>query len=139
MDLIVDPRVDPESAVLSTSIPGLSILPAGSPNPDATEHLASIRGREVIGMLAAPANRILLIDSLPMLQTTEARALAGHAGQVILVVRADVTPTAAIKQAIECLDEDCNVKMLLNAVDPMAMLGTYGYSQYYGSEPAGKP
>jgi capsular exopolysaccharide synthesis family protein len=138
MDVIVDSRVDPESAVLSTSIPGLFVLPAGAPNPDATEHLASIRGREVIGALAAPMNRILLIDSLPMLQTTEARALASHAGQVILVVRADVTPTGAIKQAVEYLDEDCNVKMVLNAVDPMAMVGTYGYANYYGSESAEK-
>lgn len=134
LDLAADRSLDPESLVLSTSIPGLSVLPAGSPNADATELLAGARAREVLATLAAPANRIVLIDSLPLLQTTEARVLANHAERVILVVRADSTPTGAITQAVEYLGTDANINLLLNAVDPVAMVGEYGYGQYYGRE-----
>jgi hypothetical protein len=48
--------------------------------------------RAVLDRLLQVPNRIILIDSLPLLQTTEARALMPFASQVLLVVRAESTP-----------------------------------------------
>jgi Mrp family chromosome partitioning ATPase len=95
---------------------------------------------EVIEQLLLVPNRIVVIDSLPLLLTTEARALAPVAGQIVMVVRAESTPQSAVKEAIELLGEGANVKLLLNAVVRTKALGylgsEYGYGYNYRSEKA---
>ena len=141
MDAVADPNVDVQSLIVTTSIDGLSILPAGRANENATEFFASDRMREVIEQLLAVPNRIVVIDSLPLLLTTEARALAPVAGQIVMVVRAESTPQSAVKQAIELLGEGANVKLLLNAIVRSKALGyymggEYGYGYDYKTEKA---
>jgi capsular exopolysaccharide synthesis family protein len=131
MDAAIDASVDVESLVVSTDIPGLSIMPAGRPNANATEHFASARMAEIIESLLAPVNRILIVDSLPLLLTTEARALVAHGGQVVMVVRAESTPRRAVTQALELLDEGIDVKFVLNAVERDKLSGYYGYEYTY--------
>lgn len=140
MDAVADPSIDVHSLIVTTSIEGLSILPAGRPHENATEHFASARMHEVIEQLLAVPNRIVVIDSLPLLLTTEARALAPVAGQIVMVVRAESTPQSAVREGIELLGEDANIKLLLNAVvrtKAMDYLGSgYGYGYKYNSEKA---
>lgn len=130
-DAVTHDDLDPESLVLTTNIPGLSILPAGLPCHDATEYLGSARMADVFAKLLLPKNRIVVLDSLPMLLTTEARELAAHAGQVVFVVRAESTPKSAVLQSLELLGEDCNVKLVLNATEADKMSQYYGYSYNY--------
>jgi len=138
MDAVVDPSVDVQSLIVTTNIEGLSLLPAGRPHENATEHFASARMREVIEQLLAVPNRIVVIDSLPLLLTTEARALSPVAGQIILVVRAESTAQSAVMQALELLGEGANVKLVLNAVVRTKALGylgaEYGYGYNYNAE-----
>lgn len=140
MDAVADPSIDVQSLIVTTSMEGLSILPAGRPHENATEHFASSRMHEVIEQLLLVPNRIVVIDSLPLLLTTEARALAPVAGQIVMVVRAESTPQSAVKEAIELLGEGANVKLLLNAVVRTKALGylgsEYGYGYNYRSEKA---
>lgn len=127
MEAVLDPAIDPESLIVTTSIEGLSILPAGTEHPNATELFASARMAQVIHALRAPRNRIIVLDSLPLLLTTEARTLLLHAGQVLLVVRADFTPQNAVMQALELLEDHEHVKLLLNAIVHSRI------GQYYGN------
>ena len=83
MNALTEPGLDVESLILTTDIEGLSILPAGGSHEHATEHLASERMRAVVELLQEVPNRIIVIDSLPILLTTEARVLAPLAGQVL--------------------------------------------------------
>jgi protein-tyrosine kinase len=138
MDAVADPEIDLQSLIVTTSIEGLSILPAGRPHENATEFFASARMREVIEQLLAVPNRIVVIDSLPLLLTTEARALSPVAGQIVMVVRAERTPQSAVQEALNLLGEGANVKLLLNAVVRTKALGylghEYGYGYSYNSE-----
>jgi receptor protein-tyrosine kinase len=131
MDAALHDDIDVESLVVTTSIPGLSILPAGTPSRNATENFGSARMSQVIRQLLLPQNRIVVIDSLPMLLTTEVRTLVPHAGQVVFVVRAQATPKSAVLQSLDLLGSECNVKLMLNAVEPDNLARYYGYSYNY--------
>jgi protein-tyrosine kinase len=135
MDALAHDMV-PESLVLTTNIEGLSILPAGRTHSNATELFASARMHEVVGNLSRPANRIIVVDSLPLLLATESRALLPCAGQVVVVVRADMTPAAAVRQALELIGEGANVNLLLNACARdgvgSSRYSGYNYNYTYG-------
>jgi protein-tyrosine kinase len=134
MNALVNPDLDIESLILSTDVEGLSFLPAGSASEHATEYFASERMRSVLDTLLLVPNRIIVIDSLPLLLTTESRALAPLAGQVLLVVRAESTPQHAVKQSVELLGESTSVKFVLNAVVRTRLTRYFGYGYGYDYE-----
>ncbi len=115
LDVVKDPSLSLSSAILQTDIPGLSFLPAGHQDPNATELLASARMQEVVSQLSRqdPA-RLVLFDSAPLLLTTESHALTEVAGQILIVVRADQTPQHVVLEAIETLSESKSVSLVLN-------------------------
>jgi Mrp family chromosome partitioning ATPase len=131
MDAVADPATNVESLILPTSLSGLSFLPAGRPDEHATEHFASDRMREVMNQILAVPHRIAVVDTLPLLLTTEARALTAIGGQIVLVVRADSTPQNAVMQAIDLLGEGANVKLVLNAAVRSKALGYFGFGYGY--------
>jgi len=115
LDVIKDPSIALASAILPTSVPGLSFLPAGHQEPNATELLASARMSEVVAQLARQdPTRLVLFDSAPLLLTTESHALTQIAGQIVMVVRADQTPQHVVLEALEALAESKSVSLILN-------------------------
>lgn len=131
MDALVDSSKDVESLVLATDIDGLSVLPAGSTCANAPEYLGSERMRSLLDQLQSVPGRIVLMDSLPLLLTTEARALAPLVAQVLMVVRAESTPQAAVQQALDLLGPDISVKLILNAVVRTRLTRYLGYGYGY--------
>ena len=132
---LTDDRIDVESLVLRTDVNGLCILPAGRCAEDiATELLASARMDETAARLGSRyPNRIVLFDSPPLLLTNESRVLTGIAGQVVIVVRAGVTPQAAVTEAISYVGEDKPIGLVLNQSKANAPGSYYGYGAYgYG-------
>ncbi len=118
---------------MGTDLPRFDLLAAGTKAVDATEGLTSLRMSEIIDQLVAIQNRIVLIDSPPMLLTTEAAALAQHAGQVVIVARANTTPQRALLDTIHRLGERTGVSILLNDVTNTKLDNIYyGYGQDYG-------
>lgn len=133
LDILLDSQLDLGQVMLRTNIEKLSILPAGTHHPRATELLASAAMNKLLAEMAQRySDRIIIFDSPPLLVTTEARALAGHMGQVIVVVRADSTSHAEIKHAVAAL-EICPVKMVvLNQAAGHFDGHGYGYGYGYG-------
>jgi protein-tyrosine kinase len=130
VDALSDETVDVETLVVQTSIPKLAILPAGRTAQPTAELLSSARMATVIQRLKSQSgNRIILLDSPPLLITNEAKAFAELAGQVVLVVRANATPQRAVLDAIGFLREDQFVGAVLNQSDTVSGSG-YGYSYY---------
>jgi exopolysaccharide/PEP-CTERM locus tyrosine autokinase len=131
-DALADPRLDVEACVCETDVPNLAVLPVGLKHDRATEMLASRRMQEVVArLLAADPHRVIVFDSPPLLLTTESAALASVAGQVVLVIRAEVTPKAAVQDAIRQLGPGKSVSLVLNDVEPWAgMAGYYAYGHY---------
>lgn len=131
VDALADPAIDPESLVLRTDVGGLSVLPAGRHVNNVTELLASERTRDVLEALtAAHPRRIVIFDSPPALMASPATALAGHAGQLLMVVRADQTTEADLREAVSLLGGCDNVSLLLNGAGFAATGRKFG--SYYG-------
>lgn len=136
LDVLVDPNTDLSQVMLRTNVEKLSILPSGSRHPHATELLASDAMANLLNELATRyADRVVIFDSPPLLVTTEARALASHMGQVVLVVRAERTTQAEVRHALSLI-EVAPVKMLMlnQASNPNANGHGYGYGYGYGYE-----
>jgi protein-tyrosine kinase len=134
VDALSDDSLDVASLVATTSIPKLSVLGAGRISASAPELLGSARMEELLQRLTSHRwpNRIVVLDSPPLLMTNEAKTLVDYAGQVVLVVRAGTTPHSAVLDAISHLREDQFVGLILNESDTVAGVG-YGYGYgYYG-------
>lgn len=140
MDVLVNRDLDLTEVLLRTNIEKFSILPAGNTSQRATELLASEGMNRLLDEMASRyADRIIVFDSPPLLVTTEARALATHMGQIVMVVEAERTTHTAVKQAIATI-EACPVKMMLLNKSTMQGPGGYygyGYGYGYGHEEAG--
>jgi protein-tyrosine kinase len=131
VDAIADPTINPENHVIQTDIEGLSVLPAGRPENDVTELLASERTREVLaGLTRRRPRRIVIFDSPPALMASPASVLATHMGQVMMVVRADKTTEADLREAIALLSGCPHVGLVLNGAGAAASGRRFG--SYYG-------
>jgi protein-tyrosine kinase len=131
MDAIVDRTLDVESCVIRTSIPGLSVLPAGKAYNDASELLASDRMRDVLDrILASHPTRVVIFDTPPVLAASAASELSLHVGQVLMVVRADTTTEAGLRDAIGLLSGCDQIRLLLNRV--RFAPGGARFGAYYG-------
>ncbi len=132
LDLVIGESGDMSSMLLKTNIDKLTILPIGTPHARATELLAS---DAMVRLLDEMANRypdrIIIFDSPPLLLTTEARVLASHMGQVVLVVQAGRTLQSEVRQALATI-EACPVKLLLLNQARTGSKGGYGYGYGYG-------
>lgn len=134
LDVVEQNSVDISQVLLRTNIEKLSLLPSGTKHAQATELLASdAMIRLLEDMSRRYQDRIIIFDSPPLLITTEARALATHMGQIVMVVHAGQTTEAAVKEAVSTIDS-CPVKMMvLNQVRQSVAEGYgYGYSLAYG-------
>jgi exopolysaccharide/PEP-CTERM locus tyrosine autokinase len=133
LDVLRDDTLDLESLILPTDIPGLSILPAGKSTETATEHFASSRMRAIVDQISAlnPGRQMILFDSPPLLLTSEARALSTVVGQVVLVIRAGITPQQGVFDALDLLGAGKPISLVLNQCEEE---GSTGYAQYYGQQ-----
>jgi protein-tyrosine kinase len=133
---------DVESYVVHTNVEGLDVLPAGETVESATELLASARMEQIAARLVSHnPRRLVLFDSAPLLGSSEARALVKIPGQIVLVVRAGVTPRQAILDAVAHLDASKLQGLILNESTTARGSGYYyGYSSYgsVGKESARK-
>lgn len=131
LDALSDRNLSPESVILPTDVPGMSILPSGTKQVGATELLASGRMQEVLHAIAgAYPSSLVVLDSPPLLLTTESRALASLVGQIVVVVKAGSTPRHVIEKALDALVEHEHVSLVLNQCATSSGQGYYEYGVY---------
>jgi protein-tyrosine kinase len=131
VDALADPSLDPERLVIRTDIGGLSVMPAGRYENDVPELLGSERTARVLARLTeGRPRRIVIFDSPPALMASAAAALAAHVGQLLLVVRADQTNEADLKEAAGLLSGCPQISLLLNGTGFAATGRKFG--SYYG-------
>ena len=135
VDMLADRGSDPEDFVIRTDVPGLSVLPAGRKANNVPELLASDRTREVLAKLVAgDRRRIILFDSPPALMASHATVLAGHVGQALVVVRADQTTEADLRETIGLLHGCGHVGLILNAAGLAVTGRKFGAYDGYGHD-----
>jgi protein-tyrosine kinase len=115
MDILVDDKLDLSDVMLRTNVDTLSILPAGTSTPRATELLASSTMSNLVNEIANRyPDRIVIFDSPPLLLTSESRVLASHMGQIVVVVEAQGTTQHAVSEALHQLEGCSNVNLIYN-------------------------
>jgi receptor protein-tyrosine kinase len=132
MDILVDDSLELPDVILRTNVDTLALLPAGAASNAATELLAS---STMAAMLTELANRypdrVIIFDSPPLMLTTEARVLASHMGQIVVVVEAQTTTQHAVKESLQQLEGMSNVNLVYNKTrDIPGIEETYDY--HYG-------
>jgi protein-tyrosine kinase len=132
MDLLLDEQTDFADVVLRSNVDTLSILPAGTSNPRATELLASSTMINLVSEIAHRyPDRIVIFDSPPLLLTSEAHVLASHMGQIVVVVESETTTQHAVKESLRQLEGCSNVNLIYNKTrDFPGIEETYDY--HYG-------
>lgn len=131
MDALADPHLPLGDCLIQTDIAGLKVMPAGTQHMHDTELLASARTEALLAQLEAGApGRIVIFDSPPVLAASPAAVLAGHVGQLIMVVRADQTMESALRDAIGLMGACPHIQLLLNGVKFSP--GGRRFGTYYG-------
>lgn len=135
VDLLIDEQLELADVLIDTNVPSLTILPAGSTHHLSTELLASENMRKLADEISRRyADRIIVLDSPPLLATTEASVLASLAGQIVMVVEAGRTHQSQVQEALALLNPNQIVGFVLNK--KRGILGAdyygYGYDYRYG-------
>jgi protein-tyrosine kinase len=132
LEALSDHSLDVESLVAGTNVRGLQILPAGGFVESATELMASGRMDQIAARLVScDRRRLVVIDSAPLLVSSEARVLTRIAGQIVLVARAGVTPRRALADAVARVEKSKLQGLILNDIAVRQGGGYYyGYSGY---------
>jgi protein-tyrosine kinase len=122
-------RTDLMNYIQKTSLSGLQILAGGKPTTLSAELLAKERMK--ILLREAPERfpgRLIIVDTPPVLSTSDPLVLAQQVEGIVMVVCAGKTPRACFSEAIISLGSSKVIGIILNKVD----LGTAS-KYYYGS------
>ena len=127
-DLLTSPDLAFEDVVLDTDLHSLRFLPAGSPSTDATELMAGPRMSQLLARLESD-DEVVLLDTPPLLITSEARALVEKVNHAVIVVAAGETGAGDVKDVIKMLQPgEASLSFILNKV----RFGQHSrYQEYY--------
>jgi len=115
--------------LIKSDIENLQIITAGSSTHKPSELIGSKKMRELLRSLAeAGDNTYIVIDSSPIISTTEPILLSKMVDGIILVVMADRTPREAIQKAVKLMDRQKIIGVVFNQID---LKQPHYYSKYY--------
>ena len=135
VDVLDDETLELSDLIVRTDVAKLSLLPAGTRNPMATELLSSERMTQLIDELATRyPDRIVIMDSPPLLAASEASVLAHKCGQIVFVVEAERTSEGMLRSSLEMIHDCPDISLILNKSRFAFGARAFGYYyQYYGS------
>lgn len=135
LDLAEDSTIDPASCIYSTSQDGLFVLPAGERRNNSPELLGSSRLQKIIEKIAKESGPcIVVIDSPPVMQANDARALSSVADHTLFVVKSGETNVNVVESALQSIGGNDNVYLLLNQTRSVSSSEyAYGHPGAYGS------
>ncbi|MEC9263414.1 MAG: XrtA-associated tyrosine autokinase [Pseudomonadota bacterium] len=137
MEYLLDENKDISDVLYRTNVDKLRIIPAGQTHHLSTELLASERMNETIDEFSNRyPDRIVIIDTPPLIGINESAVLASFAGQAVIVTEEGRTKLNDINSIVDRLNPDMAVGFVVNkAVNESADNGNY-YGYYYGSGPS---
>jgi len=124
-------EVSVKNIIYSTDIPKLKIIPAGDPELFSTESATSTKMKQFLEELSSRyPDRVIILDTPPLMLSAIAKVLAYMVGQVVMVVEAEKTPVAVIEEATNHLDAERFSGFILNktnlAGSTESLYGSYG-------------
>jgi len=125
--------------LVKTRMEKLRILTGGSAQEKPAELIGSKKMEALVHELKSRyPDRYIILDSSPLLATTEPEVLARLVDGILIVVRAGVTPRETVKQAVASLDPKKILGFVLNDVEfkssglSSRYFGSDGYYSKYG-------
>lgn len=116
------------NVMLNTNIEKLTILPAGNRHNLSTELVSSDVMENLFTELSERySDRIVIIDSPPILQTNEAVIISQKVGQIVFVVEQNATEQSDVENAVSKLDSDAVIGVVMNKSRSGETGSYYGY------------
>ena len=117
-----------------TNIEKLKIIPAGRSHHLSVELLASEMMNETIDEFSNRyADRVIIIDTPPIIGINESAILANFAGQAVVVVEEGRSKLTDIQKSVERLNPEMAIGFVVNkSLNTSESTGYYGY-HYYGA------
>lgn len=125
--------------LIKTPVEKLNIVPGGRVQENPVELIGTKRMETLVHELKSRyRDHYIILDSTPLLATTEPEVLARLVDGIIIVVRAGVTPRETVKQAIASLEKEKILGFVLNDIQfkssglSSRYFGSDGYYHRYG-------
>ncbi|MEX2615426.1 MAG: XrtA-associated tyrosine autokinase [Alphaproteobacteria bacterium] len=132
VDLLIDDKLELTDLFVRTNIPNLTILPVGTKHPQAPELMASQKMASLMDDIAARyPDRVIIIDSPPVLASSEASVLALLVGQIVLVVEANRTKKANVERSLKLISNCENIYFVINKTGADSTISAYRTYSYY--------
>lgn len=128
---------DISEVLYHTNVDKLKIIPAGRSHHLSTEYLASQKMNETIDEFSNRySDRVVIIDSPPLIGITETAVLANFAGQAAVVVEEGRAKLSDIKTSVERLNPEMAIGFIINkSIYHDDSSSYYGY--YYSEDNQG--
>ncbi|MFX0203145.1 MAG: CpsD/CapB family tyrosine-protein kinase [Candidatus Hodarchaeota archaeon] len=118
--------------VINTEIEGLRILPAGSNPPNPAELIVSTRMKTLLQRLKEGYNNShILIDSTPIVSTSEVNVLSQMVDGIIVVIMADRTRRDLVKRELNTINPEKILGVVLNCAEFETSDYYHKYHKYY--------
>jgi len=131
---VLEERVTIQETLVDTKIEGLTILPAGTNPSNPAELITLTRMKALIRQLeASHKGSYIIIDSPPIISTSEPSALSQITDGVIVVIMADKTRRDVVKRELKTIKSEKILGVVLNCAESETS-GYYRryYKGYYG-------
>jgi capsular exopolysaccharide synthesis family protein len=115
-----------EQSIVRINETSLDVLPVKSMPKNPSELLASGAMRELLARVSASYDRVIL-DLPPVLGVPDAKTVSELSDGVLIVVRADKTRREEVEAALEVIDREKILGLVLNGVDEEAERYRYYY------------
>jgi protein-tyrosine kinase len=124
-----------QDLLVKTSVDKLTILPGGATQDNPVELIGSNKMKSLVTDLEARyADRYIILDSSPLLATTEPSVLNDMVDGILYVIKSGGTPRESVQQALKLLDKKKIIGVVLNNMEfkTEAMIKRYfGTNRYY--------
>jgi receptor protein-tyrosine kinase len=141
-DLAADPTLHPADLLVGTPLAGLFILPIGVPPTTADLERRRRPLVDVVDLLSASLpDQTLVLDTGPLLSTSDPSVLAPAVGQIVMVVEASQTQRSELEAALDLIRGAQKIMLMLNKVSgrQRSSFGAYSYYGDYYARPNAPP
>jgi receptor protein-tyrosine kinase len=132
MEYLLGEKENLSEVMNTTNLENLRIIPAGKSHHLSTELLASEKMFEAVEEFANRyTDRVVIVDTPPLLGINETAILANLAGQALVVTEEYKTKLVDVEKAVKQLNPDMAIGFVVNKSEKNNSDGA-GYGYYYG-------
>ncbi len=125
-------KVDLPELLVKTQVDKLSLLCGGSSQDNPVELIGSKKMETLVEELKSRySDRYIILDSSPILATTEPNVLDKLVDGILFVIRAGETPRESVQQAVKLLKTEKIIGVVLN---DMEFKSSALHSRYFGTD-----